>query len=60
MVTIVNDELLQYLPADGIKIQKKYLSDIKKLVSQGDIRVVVGEKRFFVRDNESRACSAFP
>ncbi len=60
MVTIINDELLQYLPADGIKIQKKYLSDIKKLVSQGDISIVVGEKRFFVRDNDLKGMFSVP
>ena len=60
MVTIVNDELLQFLPADGIKIQRKYLTDIKKLISQDDIRIVVGEKRFFVRDNEFKGMFSVP
>ncbi len=60
MVNIVNDELLQYLPADGIKIQKKYLSDIKKLISQGDIRLVIGEKRFYVRDNDFKGMFSIP
>ena len=60
MVTLINDELLQYLPEDGIKIQKKYLSDIKKLIGTDDIQMVISDKRFFVRDNEYKSQFSVP
>ncbi|MDO5536080.1 MAG: DNA polymerase III subunit beta [Desulfovibrionaceae bacterium] len=60
MVTIINDELLQHLPADGIKIQKKYISDIKKLLSSEDIKIMIGDKRFYVRDNQFRDMFSVP
>ncbi len=60
MVTLINDELLQYLPEDGIKIQKKYLSDMKKLVGTDDIQMVIGNKRFFVRDNDFKSQFSVP
>ncbi len=60
IVTVVNDELLQHLPEDGIKIQKKYIADIKKLLSTDDIKIMIGDKRFFVRDNDFRDMFSVP
>lgn len=58
--TISNEELLAKLPGDGIKIQKKYIADLKKLVSSDDIEIMIGEKRFFIRDKEYRDMFSVP
>ncbi len=60
IVTIVNDELLSHLPEDGIKIQKKYIADIKKLLSSDDIKIMISDKRFYVRDNDFKDMFSVP
>ncbi len=58
--TIVNDEILRRLPEDGIKIQKKYIADVKKLLPEEDIEILIGEKRFFIRDKDGRETISVP
>ena len=55
-----NDELLAKLPEEGIKIQKKYIADIKKLLSTDEIEIMIGEKRFYIRDKNDRDMFSVP
>ncbi len=57
---ILNDELLARLPEDGIKIPKKHVVDLKKLLGDDDIELMITEKRLFVRDKEHRESLSVP
>ena len=47
---VYNDALLEKLPKEGVLIQKKYLADIKKLISPEEIEISLTPKRFFIRN----------
>ena len=58
--TLVNDELSAKLPNEGINIQKKYIADVKLLLSSYDIEIMIGEKRFFIRDKDYKDTFSVP
>ena len=60
ITVLKNDELLAKLPEEGIKIQKKYIADIKKLLSTDEIEIMIGEKRFYIRDKNDRDMFSVP
>lgn len=47
MQKFIHGELSALLPADGILIQKKYLSELKKWLSGNDIKLNIEEKRLY-------------
>ena len=60
LVKEANDPLLAKLPREGILIQKKYLNDIKKLISEDEIELNFTDKRFFIRNNGGRDTVSIP
>lgn len=49
LVSFRNDDLLAMLPPDGVLIQKKYLSDIKKWLAGDEIELNLTDKRLYLR-----------
>jgi DNA polymerase-3 subunit beta len=60
MYSFTNDELRALLPEEGILIQKKYLSELKKWLGGGEIFLNTGEKRLFLRDEAGREFFSMP
>lgn len=60
LVKVYNDALLEKLPKEGVLIQKKYLADIKKLISPEEIEISLTPKRFFIRNNDGRDMVSIP
>lgn len=60
LVKVINDALYEKLPENGILIQKKYLADIKKLISPEEIELNFTPKRFFIRNNDGRDMLSIP
>ena len=60
LVKETNDPLHAKLPHEGILIQKKYLNDIKKLISEDEIELNFTGKRFFIRNNDKRDTVSIP
>ena len=60
LVRVYNDALLEKLPKEGVLIQKKYLADIKKLISPEEIEISLTPKRFFIRNNDGRDMVSIP
>lgn len=58
--TLQNEALLDKLPEEGINIQKKYINDIKKLLPSDEIEIMIGEKRFYIRDKNDRDMFSVP
>lgn len=52
MVSFIHPELCAILPEKGLLINKKYLSDIKKLLSPDEIELNLSEKRLFLRGSK--------
>lgn len=49
LLRFMHDDLHSMLPADGILIQKKYLSELKKWINGNDVELNIGDKRLFMR-----------
>lgn len=49
MVTFIHPELCAMLPEKGLLINKKFLQDIKKLLTPDEIELNLSEKRLFLR-----------
>lgn len=60
LVKETNDPLHGKLPREGLLIQKKYLNDIKKLISEDEIEINFTGKRFFIRNNDRRDTVSIP
>lgn len=60
MRTFVNDDLHGLLPAEGILVQKKYLSELKKWLSADEIEVNIGDKRLFIRSRDKAESFSLP
>lgn len=52
MVTLINDDLCNILPKNGLLINKKYIADIKKLIQPGEIELNLNEKRLFLKGSD--------
>ncbi len=52
MVTFIHQDLCDILPKKGLLINKKYLSDIKKLLSPEEIELNLSEKRLFLKGSK--------
>lgn len=57
---IINDQLIEKLPKEGILIQKKHLSDLRKLISNNDIEINFDTKRIFFSDNGGKDIISIP
>ena len=60
LVRITNDALRGKLPEEGILIQKKYLADIRRLISPGEIEIGLTPRRFFIRNRGGRDMVSVP
>ena len=60
LVRITNDALRGKLPEEGILIQKKYLADIRRLISPGEIEIGLTPRRFFIRNRGGRDMASVP
>lgn len=52
MVTFIHPELCALLPEKGLLINKRYLADIKKLLTPDEIELNLSEKRLFLRGSK--------
>lgn len=58
MMRFANDDLRALLPQEGILVQKKYLTELKKWLGTDEINVNISNKRLFVRmQNRSESLS---
>ena len=60
LVRITNSALHGKLPGEGILIQKKYLADIRRLISPGEIEIGLTPRRFFIRNRGARDMVSVP
>jgi len=60
MLSFINDDLHALLPPEGILVQKKYLSELKKWLSCDEINVNIGDKRLFVRSEKKAESLSLP
>ena len=60
LLRFLNDELHGMLPKDGILIQKKYLSELKKWLNADDIELNISEKRLFLRTTDKKENLSLP
>ena len=55
-----HEELAELLPPEGILIQKKYLSELKKWLSGEDIEMNIAEKRLYFRTADKAETFSLP
>ncbi len=60
LVAFLHDELRALLPDEGILIQKKYLTELKKWLTGDEIEVNIGDKRLYVRSEKKKECFSMP
>ena len=60
MIGFLHDDLRALLPEEGILIQKKYLSELKKWLVGDEIEVNIGDKRLYVRSERKKECFSMP
>jgi len=60
MMRFSHDDLLALLPGEGILVQKKYLTEIKKWLGTDEIEVNLGEKRLFLRTENKKESMSIP
>lgn len=58
--TFTHDELAARLPEQGILLQKKYVSELRKWLNSDEVEVTYTEKRFFVRSINGSECLSLP
>jgi DNA polymerase-3 subunit beta len=56
----LNDALHALLPADGMLMQKGYLSELKKWLCPGEVELNLGEKRLFLRTGDKKETFSLP
>lgn len=56
----LHDELAARLPQEGILLQKKYLSELKKWLGQDEIELNITDKRVYLRTIDKRECLSLP
>ena len=60
MFNFVNDDIYNMLPEDGVLIQKKYLSELKKWLTADEIELAISDKRLFFRTGDQRETFTLP
>ena len=60
MMRFTHDDLQALLPPEGILVQKKYLSEIKKWLGADEIDLNIGEKRLFLRTGNKAESMSIP
>jgi DNA polymerase-3 subunit beta len=60
MIGFSHDDLGALLPPEGILVQKKYLNELKKWLTDDEIQVNISEKRFFVRSEKRSESLSLP
>jgi len=60
VTTFAHDDLHASLPAEGLLIQKKYVSELRKWLATDEIELSITEKRLFVRNGDGRETISLP
>jgi len=60
LVRLTHDELACRLPENGVLLQKKYVSELRRWLGEGDIELNFTDKRFFVRTAGGHECLSLP
>ena len=60
VTTFAHDDLHACLPADGLLIQKKYVSELRKWLATDEIELNITDKRLFVRSGDNREMISLP
>ncbi len=60
MVSFTNDDFMSLLPEEGILLQKKYLQELKKWLSNDAIEINISDKRFYVRTIDGKEELSLP
>lgn len=60
MLSFANDDLRALLPQEGILIQKKYLTELKKWLGTDEIHLNLGDKRLFLRTESKSESLSLP
>lgn len=60
MVRFVNDDIAGLLPDNGILVQKKYVSELKKWLTADEIELAISDKRLFCRTGDRRETFSLP
>jgi DNA polymerase-3 subunit beta len=60
MFTFVNDDIHEMLPDAGILIQKKYLMELKKWLTDDEIELAISDKRLFFRSKDGSESFSLP
>lgn len=60
MYAFVNDDVYEILPKDGVLIQKKYLSELKKWLTADEIELSISGKRLFFRSGDKKETFSLP
>lgn len=60
MLRFFNDDIHALLPEDGILIQKKYLIELKKWLTEDEIELSVSDKRLFFKTADGKEIFSLP
>ena len=60
MLAFSHDELRNLLPPEGILVQKKYLTELKKWLGTDEINLNLGDKRLFLRTENKAESFSLP
>lgn len=56
----INDTLATHLPEEGILLQKKYMQELKKWLSNDEIEIAFNEKRVYLRTLDGKESISLP
>lgn len=56
----LNDDVHDMLPGEGILIQKKYVTELKKWLTADEIELAISQKRLFFRGTDKRETFSLP
>lgn len=56
----LHEDLKAVIPENGLLIQKKYISELKKWLSSDEIELAVGDKRLFFRTGDGKETFSLP
>lgn len=56
----INNELSEKIPQEGILIQKKYITELRKWLGDEEIEIAITEKKLFVRSIHSKETVSLP
>lgn len=60
MFNFLNDDITNMLPDEGVLIQKKYLTELKKWLTADEIELAISDKRLFFRTGDQRETFTLP